>query len=70
MQGWWDKCKEMQYSRRKPCNLVDAFGMTFKAMGVPAMAAHTFVWKIWGLSAHAVLENTAQLEEFMTTSAC
>lgn len=38
MQGWWDKCKEMQYSRRKPCNLVEAFGITFKAIGVPAMA--------------------------------
>lgn len=36
MQGWQDRCKEMQYSRRKPCSLVEALGITFKAIGVPA----------------------------------
>lgn len=55
MQGWWDKCKEMQYSLRNPCNLVEAFGITFKAMGVPAMGAHTLVQKIWG---HTLFSKT------------
>lgn len=35
MQGWEDRYKEMQYSRRKPRNCVEALGSTFKAMGVP-----------------------------------
>lgn len=40
MQGWEERCKEMQYSRRKPCNRVEVFGITFKAMGVPIEYIH------------------------------
>lgn len=40
MQGWWDRCKEMQYSLRKPCSFVEALGITFSAMGVPACHPH------------------------------
>lgn len=35
MQGWEDRSREMQYSRRKPRSCVELFGITFKAMGVP-----------------------------------
>ena len=35
MQGWEERDKETQYSRRKPCRWVELFGSTLRAMGVP-----------------------------------
>lgn len=68
MQGWQDRCKEMQYSRRKPCSLVEALGITFKAMGVPAEQPY-FIWAmIITFHAHLCLTKNGELQICMTTS--
>lgn len=47
MQGWEERYKEVQYSRKKPCSCVELFGMTFKAMGVPEEHKHqSWSWSL------------------------
>lgn len=68
MQGWQDRCKEMQYSRRKPCSLVEALGITFKAMGVPADHPYFTLAIIITVHAHLLCLTKEELHIFMTTS--
>ena len=69
MQGWQDRCREMQYSLKKPWSLVEAFGITFKAIGVPEDHPYFTLAIISAVHAPPLsYKRIADLKPSMTTS--